>query len=258
MNGNCISRPQKHTRWFVAIAALCVVGEMLLITPALANSRDQAFTLHSRLTGVPPSPAVLDSMSQDIDAGQSINAAYEAMADPNFYNTTLRNFVTPWTNRDQSVFVDLNDYTATVIGMIRDDRPFTEVLTADVVYVGAGNLNLPAYSQNNNDHYVSMQEEGIDLSDPGQLISTMQTQLPNTPLSTDATAGVMTTRAAASEFFFAGTNRAMVRFTLMNYMCRDLEALKDITRPSNFIRQDVSRAPGGDSSVFLNNCIGCH
>jgi hypothetical protein len=24
------------------------------------------------------------------------------------------------------------------------------------------------------------------------------------------------------------------------------------------IRQDVSRSPGGDSRVFLNNCIGCH
>ena len=24
------------------------------------------------------------------------------------------------------------------------------------------------------------------------------------------------------------------------------------------IRQDVSRSPGGDSRLFLNNCIGCH
>jgi hypothetical protein len=24
------------------------------------------------------------------------------------------------------------------------------------------------------------------------------------------------------------------------------------------IRQDVSRSPGGDSRVFMNNCIGCH
>jgi len=32
----------------------------------------------------------------------------------------------------------------------------------------------------------------------------------------------------------------------------------DTTRPPDRIRQDVSRSPGGDSSVFLNNCIGCH
>jgi hypothetical protein len=24
------------------------------------------------------------------------------------------------------------------------------------------------------------------------------------------------------------------------------------------IRQDVSRSPGGDSRIFLNNCVGCH
>jgi len=255
---NHISLLRKPVHWLALTASLSVTGQAVLLNPVLANSRDQAYTLHTRIAGVPPTPAVLNSMAQKIDTGQSIDAAYEAMEDSNFYNTTLRNFVTPWTNKDQSVFADLNDYTATVIGLIRDERPFTQTLTADVVYVGASNLNLPAYAQNNNDHYIAMQEAGIDLGDPSQLVSTMQTQLPNTPLTTDATAGVLTTRAAAAEFFFAGTNRAMVRFTLMNYMCRDLEQLKDITRPSNFIRQDVSRAPGGDSAVFLNNCIGCH
>ena len=73
-----------------------------------------------------------------------------------------------------------------------------------------------------------------------------------------ATAGVMTTRAAAQAFFIAGTNRAMFRFTMMNYLCRDMEQLQDSSLPPDRIRQDVSRSPGGDSRVFLNNCIGCH
>jgi hypothetical protein len=50
----------------------------------------------------------------------------------------------------------------------------------------------------------------------------------------------------------------MFRFTLMNHMCRDMEQVLDTTRPPDRIRQDVSRSPGGDSRVFLNNCIGCH
>ncbi len=50
----------------------------------------------------------------------------------------------------------------------------------------------------------------------------------------------------------------MFRFTLMNHMCRDMEQVQDTTRPPDRIRQDVSRSPGGDSRVFLNNCIGCH
>jgi hypothetical protein len=68
----------------------------------------------------------------------------------------------------------------------------------------------------------------------------------------------MTTRASAAAFFVAGTNRRMFRFTLVNHMCRDLEQVQDTSLPPDHIRQDVSRSPGGDSRVFLNNCISCH
>ena len=54
-----------------------------------------------------------------------------------FYNVTLKNFVAPWTNRDGDVFVPLNDYTATVIGMVRDDADFRNILFGDVLYVGS-------------------------------------------------------------------------------------------------------------------------
>ena len=50
----------------------------------------------------------------------------------------------------------------------------------------------------------------------------------------------------------------MFRFTLLNHLCRDMEQVHDTSRPPDRIRQDVTRSPGGDSSVFLNNCIGCH
>jgi hypothetical protein len=73
-----------------------------------------------------------------------------------------------------------------------------------------------------------------------------------------ATAGFITSRAASEAFFIDGTNRAMFRFTLMNHLCRDMEQVHDISRPPDRIRQDVSRSPGGDSRIFLNNCIGCH
>ena len=50
----------------------------------------------------------------------------------------------------------------------------------------------------------------------------------------------------------------MLRFTMINYMCNDLNTIMDITRPPDRIRQDPSRSPGGDSRMFLNTCIGCH
>jgi hypothetical protein len=68
----------------------------------------------------------------------------------------------------------------------------------------------------------------------------------------------MTTRAASEAFFVAGTNRAMFRFTVLNHMCKELEEIKDTTLPVDRIRQDVSRSPGGDSRIFMNNCVGCH
>jgi hypothetical protein len=176
------------------------------------------------------------------------------MDNPNFYNVTIKSFAAPWTNREQSVFVPLNDYTATVVGMIRDDVPFNTLLSGDLLYVGQPSLGLPPYSNSNNQHYEQMEQQGIDLMTGLQ----QTTQSSMTGLPPAATAGVMTTRAAAEAFFVAGTNRAMFRFTLLNHMCNDLEQLHDIKLPPDRIRQDVSRSPGGDSRLFLNNCIGCH
>jgi hypothetical protein len=50
----------------------------------------------------------------------------------------------------------------------------------------------------------------------------------------------------------------MFRFTMINHFCTDMPTLMDTTRPSDRIRQDVARSPGGDSRTFLNNCVGCH
>lgn len=221
---------------------------------ASAGPREQARRMHDRLAGVPPTAAVLDAMANDIAAGRSIDAAYRAMESKSFYAVTLKNFATPWTNRDQTVFASLNDYTATVIGMVRDDVPFNTLLSADLLYVGASGLGLPAYSGASNDHYEQMEARGIDLKQG--LTRTTQSAVLGLPSA--ATAGVMTTRAAAQAFFIDGTNRAMFRYTMLNHLCRDLEQVQDSTRPPDRIRQDVSRSPGGDSRIFLNNCIACH
>jgi hypothetical protein len=224
---------------------------------AYAAPREQARRIHDRLAGVPPTEAVLASMEADVDPGQNNNpiaAAFTAMDNPNFYNVTLKNFASPWTNRDRDVFVPLNDYTATVIGMIRDDVAFNTVLSADILYTGGSSLGLPAYSNNNNNHYEQLESQGLDMMTG--LVPNTQSAV--TGLPSTATAGVITTRAAAEAFFIAGTNRAMFRFTMINHMCNDMDQVHDISLPPDRIRQDVSRSPGGDSRLFLNSCIGCH
>jgi hypothetical protein len=237
--------------------AATIAGVVLLAlqgsTPALAGPREQARRMHDRLAGVPPSDAVLTQMATDIAGGQADAAAQLAMGNRNFYNVTLKNFVAPWTNRDRTVFVPLNDYTATVIGMVRDDVDFSTLLSADLLYV-ASTAGAPAYSPSNNDHYQYLDDNNVDLQ--ASLQPATQSGLLGLPVA--ATAGIMTTHAAAQAFFINGTNRAMFRFTMINHMCRDLEQLQDSSLPPDRIRQDVSRSPGGDSRVFLNNCITCH
>ncbi len=228
---------------------------------AEAGAREQAKRIHDRIAGVPPSATVLEQMEVLLQGGNAVAAAELALKDPGFYDVTLKNFVAPWTNEDMSPFVSLNDYTATVIGIVRDNRDFRQILQADLVYVGASSLGLTPYSNSNNDHYAELEARlngaDISLSDPEVLEATTQSSM-NPELPPGATAGVITTRAAAKAFLSAGTNRAMFRFTLLNHMCNDLEQVADVTLPPDRIRQDVSRSPGGDSRVFRNNCVGCH
>lgn len=248
--GNCMKR--RVWRWLVAPALFLPIS----ILPAIshAGSLEQAKRLHDRLAGVPADEATLVTMAADIDAGNAEQAAYQAMENDNFYSVTLKLFAAPWTNIDQSVFVPLNDYIATVVGMVRDEIDFRQVLQGDLLYVGDNSLGLPAYSNSDNRHYEEIEARGISLKTG--LVQTSQSAV--TGLPAEATAGVMTSRAAAQQFFYLGTNRAMFRFTLMNHMCRDLEQVKDTSRAPDRIRQDVTRSPGGDSRIFQNNCLGCH
>lgn len=243
---------QRFAQWLVI--GLFGLG---LASVAQAGPREQAKRIHDRLAGVPPTESVLQTMEAQVDPGQpgtAIDAAYTAMGNSSFYNVTLKNWAAPWTNRSQSVFVPLNDYIATVVGMVRDDVPFNSLLSANIIYVGNAGLGLPAYGNNNNNHYEELENRSLDM------MTGLEQQLQSnvTGLPANATAGVMTTRAASEAFFVAGTNRAMFRFTMLNHMCNDMEQVHDVKGIPDRIRQDVSRSPGGDSRLFLNNCIGCH
>ena len=232
----------------VGLACLlaCVAGAVS------ANDRDKAKRIHDRIAGVPPTEATLNQMESLVAGGNALAAADIATEQPSFYNVTLKNLAVPWTNRDQTVFAPLNDYVATFIGMVRDDVPFNTALSADLTYTVSGVS--PAASASNNDHYINAETNSVNLFTALQ--ATTQSSVQGIPPA--ATAGFLTSRAAAEAFFVDGTNRAMFRFTMINHMCRDMEQVHDTSLPPDMIRQDVSRSPGGDSRIFLNNCIGCH
>lgn len=257
--------------FFILVLALLLA---LWQNPASAGildltEREQAKRIHDRLTGVLPSKVMLDEMESVIvaDAGGTglFDAAIVAIdgngsvtATPFFYNVTVKNWASPWTNEADDVFVPLNDYSALVIGLVRDGDsvPFTELLSGNLIYVGANSLGLPAYSATNNNHYEQLELAGANFGDSDDLVQRSQTDVTGLPAA--AVSGIFSTRAAARAFFVDGTNRAMTRFTLKNHLCNDMEQLKDVERPADRIRQDVSRSPGGDSRIFLTSCVGCH
>jgi len=183
-------------------ATVCAGALALLGANALAANpnADQATRIYNRIAGIPPTAAQLQQMTQT----DAVSAALIATQDPAFYNNTIRNMAAPWTNRDQSVFVPLNDYTATVVGMVRDDVPFNTLLSADLVYTADSASGVPAYSSSNNAMYDAMDANNVDLK--AHLVSTTQSAVSGLPAA--ATAGVMTTRGAGSAFFINGTNRA--------------------------------------------------
>ena len=253
VNGVTMERKRRH---------YIVIGLLFAFVSAAvsAGPREQAKQLHDRLTGTPADESLLTELADMIADNNAEGAALRAMQEDAFYDVTLKNFVMPWTNEEQDSFAPLNDYVATVIGMARDGIDFRQVLSADLIYAGdtsalsSDGYSVPAVSATSNAHYEALENQRVPLQD--YLVPRLQSSVYGLPA--DATAGVMTSRAAAMAYFVAGTNRAMLRFTLMHHLCRDMEQLHDITRPADRIRQDVTRSPGGDSRVFLNNCVGCH
>ena len=257
--GNGSSRRARRTSAVATACGLALLAAQAA-TPALAGPTEQAERIYERLAGVQPSPAVLAQMvtaitNQPGNAGLVAAAAIatDPKTAPTFYNVVLKNMVMPWTNRDQTVFVPFNDYAATVIGMVRDNIPFNTVLSGDILYT-VNAPGLPGVSPANNNHYAMAETNGVDLS--AALVPTTQSAAYGIPAA--ATAGVITSAGGSGAFFINGTNRAMFRFTMINHMCNDMETLMDTSRPTDRIRQDVSRSPGGDSRIFLNNCVGCH
>ena len=261
MSTQTVGNGSRRARRAPAVAAACLTAIAAQATaPAFAGPTEQAERIYERLAGVQPSPQVLSQMVTAIQnqPGQAGLLAAAAIATapataPTFYNVTLKNMVIPWTNRNQTVFAPFNDYAATIIGMVRDNVPFNTVLSADLLYT-VNSPGLPAVSPANNNHYATAETNGVDLS--STLTATTQSGAYGIPSA--ATAGVITTVGGSSAFFINGTNRAMFRFTMINYMCNDMQTLMDTSRPTDRIRQDVSRSPGGDSRIFLNNCVGCH
>ena len=242
------------------LLALTIVAVLMFPTErgmtsstASYSDKDLAVLLYNRIAGVPPDKATLDKMIELLKAGKKKEAAALATESADFYNVKLRNMFSAWSNTSGNIDVDLNDMVATMIGMVRDDVSFNEVLSGDYLYTADSSAT---YQANNNSLYFNLQSQDLQ----SVLIKKKQSEVfaDIKHLPSEAQAGIISTRAFGEAYFSAGTNRRATAFTLKYFLCHDMEALHNTNISDRKVRPDVSRAPGGDASLFKNRCQGCH
>jgi hypothetical protein len=127
---------------------ILVVATLLLgisISNAHADVNTQARKLYLSLTGTTPSATEAALIARKIAAGKSFDAAKDIIdskngidSKGNFYKVTVKNFATPWSNVDYTKMYPLTDLSATVIGWVRDEKQFNQILFSDSVYVANG------------------------------------------------------------------------------------------------------------------------
>lgn len=131
--------------------AVIMCGSMVLgASQANAAASDQAQRLFNRIAGVPISLSDprLAQMINLIQQGNMLGAALIAAADDGFSNITVRHMVAPMSNRDESLFVPVNDFVSTFIGVARDDLDARELLTGNYIYKALDPANTAAVAAN--------------------------------------------------------------------------------------------------------------
>ena len=254
---------------------------------AYADSQKVAMLLFARLAGYQPLPSDprIAQMVTLINKGDIFDAADIPTRDKNFIDVTVTHFASPMSNVNSDPTVPINDFVATMAGIIRDDIDARSFLTANYIYVsmtpganGPTILTDPTATFNGTELSTDMQVYGVNpnisVANPHfNLVNSNFVSLNNTlaqvpqktfnPTTGLASvhpdpAGLMTTGAWAVGYTSAGTNRRMFRGATRTFLCKDITDLFDNSLPDIRIRHDVTRDPNGDNSIFLNRCQGCH
>lgn len=236
------------------------VDPSVVVTPNLKKAQD----IFQRLTGVktPIYDPVLVEMEKKLSANDSVGAAALATSDARFYNITVRDFASKMSNRAETITVPLNDFTATVIGAVRDEINAQRLLWDNIVYVAdTSKASVPSAIVSDilrsNNHYESLDTQRIDLAKV--LIPTTQKVFDGSKaLDMPTPAGLLTTRQWMSAHAVAGTNRRLVEFSFREFLCTPLEKVADSTGPDNVVGRDIDRFPGGSHTKFTTTCRACH
>lgn len=239
----------------------------------ISQWRQKALLIYQRIVGVrvPIGHFDLVFMEERLKANDLEGAVKRVIENPNFYRITVKDFALKMSNQGESLRIPLNDMTATIIGIVRDEINAKEMLTGNFYYRGQERLqNVPDNVMRDilmsNNHYEALETQdnqgrfddqgglaGVLVKVEGQVVKKGNEMVPNPSAS-----GVITSRAYMEATASMGTNRAVIADTLKKFTCRSIEEASDTSAPDTFIGQDVERNPGGDPIAFLNKCRGCH
>jgi len=218
-----------------------------------ATPRELSLRLYRRLAGVPLSLSDprLAQMEAHVARGDFKSAATIATEDPNFYRLTLKQWATRLSNKDESPFPVLNDFSAMVIGAARDGMDARLLLAGNFGYHApkAGYSNTRGVGDNL--HYEKLEEQRTDLKKELEIV---KPQWPGFRHS----AGLLTSRAWAEAHYSDGTNRRAVEFAIKEFLCTPMVAWKEAGLPDRFVGRDVDRRPGGNPENFQMQCRTCH
>jgi hypothetical protein len=237
-----------------------------IFTQVFGGPREVATRMFTALTGstLPLNDTTYrPNMENLIAQGNFDGAAQVATGHPGhgFYNIVLKQFAAPMSNRGESARVPLNDFMALVIGAVRDNRDFRDVLTQDIYYytdlvlhpeLNTAPNTLTSFSNSSNSHFEELDSKRIDL------FTYLDPKTQSGSLSVTDAAGLLTTRAWAYAHLQAGTNRRAIEFSLQEFLCRTLESVRNTSVSDDRVRRDVDRAPGGVPETYQVTCRGCH
>ncbi|UXR63099.1 hypothetical protein EZJ49_08420 [Bdellovibrio bacteriovorus] len=217
---------------------------------------------------------VAELISQNNDRG----AANYITTTPDFLNVQVKNLSLRLSNKDESVKVPFNDFSALVVGVVRDNADFRDILTADYSYEVRGVANdtdeRTRYINQNN--YTPIETTYLDMTNKGILVKNSSQKLVRNFWDTEDTqanykagpvvalgtnpeaAGVFTTRTFAERNLSGGTNRRAVEFSLKQFLCVSMAEAADSSASDQYVGRDVERFPAGDHNKYLTSCKSCH
>ncbi|MDG0816127.1 hypothetical protein [Bdellovibrio svalbardensis] len=264
-------------RYKVCFAVLALSLSVQAQSAATDADKRVAKKLYERMTGVKAASTKpeLIKVVELISQGKRLEAARYITTTPDFLNVQIKNFSIRLSNKDDSVNFAFNDFAALVAGVVRDNKDFRDILTADYYYDISGVPNDDDQRTRflNQTNFSQVETGFVDLTKaltyhPRQQLVVSAADSPftqsqrSTPMITlgnnPEPAGIFSTRTFAERALSGGTNRRAVEYTMNQFLCVTMAEAADSNASDQYIGRDVERFPAGDYNKFLTSCKSCH